>query len=85
MITKSEKRKIKELINAINKSIANAPTSEAREELKQIYFTLLIKADLYNGFNYNYWLNSGYLLWVQAGKPKDKTPYLGDKSLVTFY
>jgi len=73
------------IIKAANEAIAAAPDATARVALPSLLTTLLMKADLYRGFNYVAWADGGHAAWVAAGKPEDNTPFLGDQSLVRFY
>ena len=43
--------------------------------------TVLHSTGNYNGFNYNYWTETGFELWQKAGKPEtaEKDQYIGPK------
>ena len=69
----------------LNRMIADAQTSERRQDIKLIGTNLLIAAKCYAGFNFCDWLDDGYRQWIAAGQPKDNTPYLGDQTKIRFY
>lgn len=73
------------IIAAANEAIVAAPDASARQAFSTLLTTLLMKAGLYKGFNYAYWLDTGHAAWIAAGKPEDNTSFLGDQSQVRFY
>lgn len=69
-----------------NQMILNAPTRDQRRAIQSITESLLFAANAYRGFNYVGWgLRGGYEKWVEAGKPEDKSAFMGDQSLIYFY
>jgi len=68
----------------LNEMIANEPLPEKRKLIQEIGTLLLLALGVYNGFNYADWINGGYQRWVQDGKPKNNTPYLGDQTKIVF-
>ena len=83
-MTKVSKGSRKLLIAQMNKAIAFHPLPEGRQNLINIYTTMLIELGIYGGFNYSDWLNGGFERWVADGKPQDNNAYLGDKTLIKF-
>jgi hypothetical protein len=71
---------VEEANNLIEKN-----SSPDREILFECFSRLLLACNSYRGFNYSHWLDTGYTQWVQAGRPEDNTPYLGDQTRVRFY
>lgn len=73
------------IIAAANEAVASAPDARVRSSLIAVFVTLLMKAGTYKGFNYTYWLERGHAAWIEAGRPNDNTPFLGDQTQVRFY
>ena len=40
---------------------------------------LLMDAKCYQGFNYTYWMEKGFTEWMEAGKPVNHIPFLGNE------
>ena len=69
--------KICDLIRFTNKWLDQSRlSSEDRETLSSFIEMLLHEHHIYGGFNYRYWVKTGYDKWVLDGKPEDNTPYL---------
>jgi hypothetical protein len=92
---KNKKRNatLQAVVDKANEFMNESPDSDrpARKMLAVFVDSLLFEARCYNGYNYLYWLETGYDQWVKDGRPDflEKDPYIygptGDDSRVRFY
>ncbi len=70
----------------INRRLADKATLPVvRKELAALLSAVLHATGNYHGFNYLDWLETGHQDWVDAGKPSDTAPFLGDQTRVVFF
>ncbi len=56
-------------VNNLNDLLATAIPQEAKRRISSTIGALLMKAGLYNGFQYLYWAETGCKAWRDAGEP----------------
>jgi len=77
--------RVEDLKDRINNEIRHGVTVEARLTLATVLATILHETGNYKGFNYVEWIEGGHSQWLLDGRPEDKSPYIGDESLVVYY
>jgi hypothetical protein len=60
-----------------NEILAGGCSQEGKAAISVFIEEILMEAGQYKGFNYTYWMNQGCQEWNDAGRPEDKTQYLG--------
>lgn len=67
---------IRKQLETTNKLLASAIPQSAKRTLCTMIESILMEVDLYQGYNYNYWLDQGCDMWYAAAMPdfpeKDK-------------
>lgn len=80
--------KVEELKEYANKLLLNPRLSQQfKDGVSTMIEHVLHKTGNYEGFQYTYWNNVGYKLWIEAGKPSfpEKQKFIGNEYDRTYY
>ena len=69
----------------INNHLRRERSPEARKALASLCEEVLSETGNYQGFNYVDFVREGVKKWKEAGKPKDKSRFIGDETNIFFF